>query len=125
MDSPPDKEDVRPWLHVRALLEAGGVRVPRVLAQDVERGFLLLEDLGSRTYLAQSSTPATPTRSSTPRSTQLLRLQAIPVPAGFPACDEALLTRDLRLFDEWFLARHLGSCWIATTATTWRASIAI
>ena len=51
MDSPPDKEDVRPWLQVRGLLEAGGVRVPRVLAQDVDAGFLLLEDLGADTYL--------------------------------------------------------------------------
>ena len=51
MDSPPDKEDVRPWLQVRGLLQAGGVRVPQVLAEDVEAGFLLLEDLGTDTYL--------------------------------------------------------------------------
>ena len=51
MDSPPDKEDVRPWLAMRDVLEAGGVRVPRVLARDVDNGFLLLEDLGAQTYL--------------------------------------------------------------------------
>src|SRR5690606_23410829 len=51
MDSPPDKEDVRPWLRMRELLDRGGVRVPRVLAQDVDAGFLLLEDLGTDTYL--------------------------------------------------------------------------
>src|SRR5690606_41792747 len=45
MDSPPGLEDVRPWLAVRDLLEAGGVRVPQVLAREVEQGFLLLEDL--------------------------------------------------------------------------------
>ena len=47
-------------------------------------------------------------RCSTPRSTQLLQLQAIPVPGRLPAYDEALLLRELRLFDEWFLGRHLG-----------------
>ena len=51
MDSPPDREDVRPWLRIRDLLEAGGVRVPQVLARDVANGFLLLEDLGTRTLL--------------------------------------------------------------------------
>src|SRR5688500_11648424 len=45
MDSPPGLEDVRPWLRVHALLDGGGVRVPRVLARDVDAGFLLLEDL--------------------------------------------------------------------------------
>src|SRR5690606_28264053 len=45
MDSPPALEDVRPWLRMHAVLESGGVRVPRVLARDVEHGFLLLEDL--------------------------------------------------------------------------------
>ena len=107
MDSPPDKEDVRPWLQVRDLLEAGGVRVPRVLAQDVDAGFLLLEDLGADTYLhvidgdnADALFDAA--------VTQLLRIQAITPPAGLPAFDEELLARELRLFDEWFCGRHLG-----------------
>ena len=44
MDSPPAQEDVRPWLALHALLDQGGVRVPAVLARDVDAGFLLLED---------------------------------------------------------------------------------
>ena len=107
MDSPPDQEDVRPWLRIRGLLEAGGVRVPRVLAQDVDAGFLLLEDLGADTYLhviglhnADALLDAA--------VTQLLKLQAIACPDDLPAYDEALLARELRLFDEWYLGRHLG-----------------
>ena len=50
MDAPPDREDVRPWLHVQSLFQSAGVNVPRVLATDMERGFLLLSDLGSTTY---------------------------------------------------------------------------
>ena len=107
MDSPPDKEDVRPWLRIRELLDAGGVRVPRVLAQDVDAGFLLLEDLGADTYLhviglhnADALLDAA--------VTQLLKLQAIPCPDDLPAYDEALLARELHLFDEWYLGRHLG-----------------
>lgn len=107
MDSPPDKEDVRPWLRIRELLLGGGVRVPRVLAQDVEAGFLLLEDLGTRTYLHVLDERNADALLDAAVG-QLLKLQAIPCPADLPAYDEALLARELRLFDEWFLGRHLG-----------------
>ena len=107
MDSPPELEDVRPWLRVRALLEGGGVRVPRVLAEDATAGFLLLEDLGTDTYLhALHGDNADALFDDA--VTQLLRLQAIAPPAELPAYDEALLARELRLFDEWFCGRHLG-----------------
>ena len=107
MDSPPDREDVRPWLRVRDLLEAGGVRVPRVLARDVDAGFLLLEDLGTRTLL-QVVDAGNADAWFDAAIDQLLPLQKIAPPAAMPAYDEALLARELRLFDEWFLGRHLG-----------------
>jgi len=107
MDSPPDREDVRPWLHVRDLLEAGGVRVPRVLARDAGAGFLLLEDLGTPTLL-QVIDPGNADALFDAAIDQLLPLQKIAPPPGMPAYDEALLARELRLFDEWFLGRHLG-----------------
>ncbi len=107
MDSPPDKEDVRPWLQVRGLLEAGGVRVPRVLAQDVDAGFLLLEDLGADTYLHVIDGDNADALFDD-AVTQLLKLQAIAPSADLPAYDEDLLARELRLFDDWFCGRHLG-----------------
>jgi len=107
MDSPPDKEDVRPWLRVRDLLDAGGVRVPRVLARDVESGFLLLEDLGGPT-VAQVIDEANADAHMDAAIAQLLRLQSLALPAEFPAFGEALLQRDAGLFEEWFLRRHLG-----------------
>jgi aminoglycoside/choline kinase family phosphotransferase len=107
MDSPPDKEDVRPWLAIRALLESGGVRVPQVLAQDIDAGFLLLEDLGAETYLHVIDAGNADTLFDD-AVTQLLRLQATAPPSNLPAYDEALLARELRLFDEWFIGRHLG-----------------
>jgi N-acetylmuramate 1-kinase len=107
MDSPPDKEDVKPWLRMRTLLETGGVRVPRVLAEDVEHGFLLLEDLGRDTYLHVIDADNADALFND-AVTQLLTLQAIAPPDDLPAYDEAMLMRELRLFDEWFLGRHLG-----------------
>ena len=107
MDSPPGKEDVRPWLRIRDLLETGGVRVPRVLARDVDAGFLLLEDLGANTYL-QVIDAGNADALFDDAISQLLKLQSIPTPDDIPAYDETLLARELRRFDEWFCGRHLG-----------------
>lgn len=107
MDSPPDLEDVRPWLRMRDLLESGGVRVPQVLARDVEAGLLLLEDLGGPT-LAQTLDADNADAHFDAAMDQLLKLQAIAPPEGMGEFGEALLQRDAGLFDEWFLRRHLG-----------------
>ena len=107
MDSPPDLEDVRPWLRAHDILEAGGVRVPRVLARDVDAGFLLLEDLGGPT-MAQVMDDANSDAHVDGAIDQLLRLQSIALPADTVVFGEALLQRDAGLFDEWYLRRHLG-----------------
>lgn len=107
MDAPPGKEDVRPWLAIRDLLEAGGVRVPRVLAREVEAGFLLLEDLGANTLL-QVIDASNAEAWFDAALDQLIPLQTIAAPAGFPRYGDALLARELRLFDDWLLGRHLG-----------------
>lgn len=107
MDSPPALEDVRPWLRMHDLLERGGVRVPRVLARDTDAGFLLLEDLGADTLLHVIDAGNADAHFDAAID-QLLRIQAIPAPDDLPHYDEALLGRELRLFDEWFLGRHLG-----------------
>ena len=107
MDSPPDLEDVRPWLRAHDILEAGGVRVPRVLARDVDAGFLLLEDLGGPT-MAQVMDDANSDAHVDGAIDQLLRLQSIALPADTVVFGEALLQRDAGLFEEWYLRRHLG-----------------
>lgn len=107
MDSPPLLEDVRPWLKMRDLLENGGVRVPQVLARDVDAGLLLLEDLGGPT-LAQVLNNDNADAHFDAAITQLLRLQSVAPPADMGEFGEALLQRDAGLFEEWFLQRHLG-----------------
>lgn len=107
MDSPPDKEDVRPWLRVRKLLEDHGVRVPKVLAQDIETGFVLMEDLGGPTYLQVIDAQNADTLFDA-AIVQLLKIQALPCEPDLPGYDDAMLTRELELFPDWFLERHLG-----------------
>ncbi|MFD0325809.1 aminoglycoside phosphotransferase family protein [Lysobacter gummosus] len=109
MDSPPELEDARPWLRIREMLLAGGVRVPQVRAQDLERGFLLLEDLGQQTFLqAFEAGHADADALFDAAFGELLKIQALPCPEDLAPYDEAFLSRELRLFDEWFLGRHLG-----------------
>jgi len=107
MDSPPGLEDVRPWLRMHDLLESNGVRVPQILARDERVGFLLLEDLGGPT-LAQVLDRDNAEAYFESAIGQLLRLQSIAPPEGMGEFGEALLQRDARLFEEWFLGRHLG-----------------
>lgn len=107
MDAPPGKEDVRPWLRVHDLLHQHGVRVPQVLARDIEHGFLLLEDLGGPN-VAQIVTAESVEHVMAAAIQQLVCLQTLPLPADFPAFGEALLQRDAGLFEEWFIRRHLG-----------------
>ncbi len=107
MDAPPGLEDPRPWLRMRELLLAHGLRVPALLAQDLDAGFLLLEDLGAPT-LARLLDDGNADAWFDRAMEQLIRLQSIPVPEGFGHFGEALLQRDAGLFDEWFLQRHLG-----------------
>jgi aminoglycoside/choline kinase family phosphotransferase len=107
MDSPPGQDDMRPWLRMRALLEAGGVRVPQVLAQDLEAGFLLMEDLGEPT-LAQILDADNADAHFDAAIAQLVRLQSISLPPDVAVFGEALLQRDAGLFEDWFLRRHLG-----------------
>lgn len=115
MDAPPEKEDLRPWLHVAELFRAAGAHVPEVLAQNLERGFLLLSDLGSTTYLSALQAPEGHEpgvhRAAHLYADALGALAAIQVasrPGVLPEYDRALLLRELQLFPEWYIVRHKG-----------------
>lgn len=111
MDAPPDKEDSRPFVHVAGLLRTARVHAPECLEADLEAGFLLLEDLGRRTYLAElEREPALADGLYRDAIQALVRMQAgLPGPArALPAYDGALLDREMALFTEWLLHRHLG-----------------
>jgi len=107
MDAPPDKEDCRPFVHVARLLLEAGVHAPRVHAQDLAQGFLLLDDLGRSTYLdALNRDNANALMGDAIGA--LLKWQLATRAGELPPYDEPLLRRELALFPEWFAARHLG-----------------
>ena len=104
MDAPPEKEDCRPYLHVAAEFAGAGVHVPRIHAQDLEQGFLLLEDLGDATYLQRLSA-ASARELYGAAIESLIRIQLASRPNVLPDYDRGLLGREMRLFPDWYLAR--------------------
>ena len=106
MDAPPDKEDCRPFVRVARMLAEAGVHAPEVIAQDLDQGFLLLSDLGTRTYLQELKT-GDPARLFADAIDALLRWQLATRAGELPPYDEALLRRELNLFPEWYVGRHL------------------
>jgi N-acetylmuramate 1-kinase len=107
MDAPPEKEDCRPFVHVAGLLREAGVHAPQVHAQDLEQGFLLLADLGTRTYL-QELGPGNAPQLFADATVALVRWQLATRSGVLPPYDEALLRREMQLFPDWYVARHLG-----------------
>ncbi|MDQ3186666.1 MAG: phosphotransferase [Pseudomonadota bacterium] len=108
MDAPPQQEDCSLFLHVARLFTAADVHVPAILAQDLAQGFLLLSDLGSITYLhALNEDLDSADRLYGDAVAALLKIQLASRAGVLPDYDEALLSRELSLFPDWYLARHL------------------
>ena len=107
MDAPPPQEDCRPFVAIARLMAEAGVHVPQILAQDLERGFLLLSDLGTTTYLEALNGDSADALFGDALDA-LIRWQLASRPDILPLYDEPLLRRELDLFPTWYLQRHLG-----------------
>ena len=107
MDAPPERENVPAFIHVQGLLFDAGVTVPAIAARDVEQGFLLLGDLGTTTYLARLSSDNAAFMYSDAVDA-LLKFQMASQPGVLPEFDRAFIMRELNIFPEWYLNRHLG-----------------
>lgn len=109
MDAPPATEDCHPYLRVGSLMTAAGLHVPEVRASDLNRGFLLISDLGRRTYLDAIKTNT--------ENLNLLYRDAISALVAWqrasragvlPDYDARLFHSELQLFLDWYLGRHLN-----------------
>jgi aminoglycoside/choline kinase family phosphotransferase len=106
MDAPPDKEDSRPFVEVAGRLRQAGLNAPEILAADARQGFYLLSDLGDDLYLPHLSAERVD-RLYGDALAALAVMQATVSPAGLPPYDHALLHREMDLFPDWLLHRHL------------------
>ncbi len=107
MDAPPPQESVERFVRLAHLLDEAGVMVPRILAQDLERGFLLVSDLGTTDYLQQLNHDTAPSL-YLDAIDAMIKIQLHSQPGILPEYDRPFLLRELMLFPEWFIGKHLG-----------------
>ncbi|WP_286788975.1 MULTISPECIES: aminoglycoside phosphotransferase family protein [Pseudomonas] len=120
MDAPPPQEDCRPFVHVAALLAEAGVHVPEILAQDIEQGFLLLDDLGRQTYLDVLTSDNADALFNDALNA-LLTYQVLPTEGHLPEYNRALLARELQLFPDWYVRYVLDHRLDAAQQDAWES----
>jgi aminoglycoside/choline kinase family phosphotransferase len=107
MDAPPERENSRAFVKVAGLLRDAGLNAPEIHTHDLELGFLLVTDLGTRLYL-QALQEGDSRALFDDATTALVRWQSASNPGVLPEYDETLLRRELSLFPDWYVARHVG-----------------
>ena len=108
MDAPPDKENTEPFIRIAGLLKRSHVNVPVIFQQNLADGFLLLEDFGSQCFLDQlNANNAEALYQRAFDSLFKLQTDTVVQNCGLPSYNEALLLRELTIFDDWFLNQLL------------------
>ena len=111
MDAPPELEDCLPFLRVAGYLEAMQLNAARIIEANLDDGFLLLSDLGSRQYLdALLDDTATAPELYADAIKALLAMQrrGAAFQSQLPPYDDTLLRFELSLFHDWLCGTHLG-----------------
>ncbi len=107
MDAPPEREDSAAFVRVAHLMTDCGLHVPEIIASDLDQGFMLLSDLGQTTYLSALD-ESTADALFDDATSALARWQLASREGTLPPYDDALLWRELELFPEWYVSKHLG-----------------
>ncbi|MCG8511950.1 MAG: phosphotransferase [Rhodospirillales bacterium] len=112
MDAPPPHENVGPFADLSAHLISLGFSAPRILAEDRERGLLLIEDFGDRTFARQLSEGSDPRALYETAVDLLIALHRLPhrvaVPTGLAPYDDDALLAEAFLLTDWYLPSVLG-----------------
>lgn len=106
MDASAERASCEPFMRIARLLDEGGLHVPKIIAAAPEQGWLLLSDLGTQTYLNVLNADNADALFDAAIDA-LIAQQKIICPADFPQYDAVLLRRELELFPDWYLQKHL------------------
>ncbi|MEG0487082.1 MAG: phosphotransferase [Acinetobacter sp.] len=102
MDAPPEKEDCRPFVSIDEFFDTNGVRVPHIIAKDLENGFLLLEDFGD-VLLSTQLNDQTVDAHYAQSFKQLVQLQSIAGASHLPEYAYEKLISEMQLLTDWLL----------------------
>lgn len=109
MDAPPEKESIIEFISIDQKLRAAGVHAPRIKAQSIEYGLLLLEDLGNRTYLDELHDNANLLYGDAIKA--LIKIQLGTCESSvtnIPSYSSEKLCDEMALFKDWYLSKHLN-----------------
>jgi aminoglycoside/choline kinase family phosphotransferase len=124
MDAPPPQEDCLPFVRIAGYLEAMGINSPRVIEADMERGYLLLTDLGSTLYLDTLEADVSSVDElydDALRALALMQIRGAAYQGLLPPYDEELLRFELSLFHDWLCGTHLGIEFDAAEEAAWQS----
>ena len=103
MDAPPEKEDCRPFVAIDEFFDTNGVRVPHIVAKDLDQGLLLLEDFGD-VLLSTQLNDQTVDVHYAQSFKQLVQLQSIATASSqLPAYAYEKLISEMELLTDWLL----------------------
>lgn len=105
MDAPPDKEPIAPFVRIDGLMQAAGLNVPQLFETDEAQGFILMNDLGRETFLNVLDEKSAPALFDA-ATDALVKWQAASRQGVLPEYDKAVLSREIHLFNEWYVAKH-------------------
>ncbi len=109
MDAPPDRENIKQFIKVAELFKLSDVQVPVIYHQNLGDGFLVLEDFGSQSFLDKiNADNANELYGNALASLLKLQVNTGHDKAALPRYDEALLQRELGIFEDWFIEQALG-----------------
>lgn len=108
MDAPPEKENTKPYIRIAQRFLDLGLNVPEIYHSDLDRGFLLLSDLGSRTYLDELGDDVADGLYGDAMDALIVLQAGSFNDRGFlPPYTEQLLHSEMELFRDWYLVKHL------------------
>lgn len=122
-ESPPATEKNAEFLAVREMLDVAGIRVPRLFAADLARGYLLLEDLGNRLLLDELQADTADSCYGGAFDVLLRMAELEPRDPDGPVYDHALLIEELSRFPEWYVRQLLGYTMSTEEWQHWQALV--
>ena len=123
MDAPPEHEDCEAFIKIADYLAQMDLNSPSILAADLDQGFILLTDLGSKLYLTElRNDRSCVSKLYEDAISALVRMQKLGTEfqLKLPPYDESLLSFELSLFHDWFCKKHLAIKFTDSDEAQWQ-----
>ncbi|MBQ4849142.1 phosphotransferase [Pseudoalteromonas sp. MMG012] len=119
MDSEPNKVDNQPFVDLNANFALAGIKVPKILAQNMPHGILLLEDLGAE-HLADHISDPSRLEHYMAILDILPSIATVTKSTSMKPYDDGFITQELEIFENWLLNSWLDYELEGTVKERWQ-----